>query len=108
MTNSTTASKSNTQSPTTVPKNVSPWRCWLGTLISGSLAIALYLLTSSIAHTFAAKPIPSTNPLAMNIAVAVRTLVMGIAALGTGVFGLVALGLFALGIQILVQRLRKA
>jgi hypothetical protein len=41
----------------------------------------------------------------INIASAVRTLVVGIVALGAGIFGLVALGLFALSIQLLIQKL---
>lgn len=85
----------------------SPLRCLTGALISGGLAIALYSLTASIAQTFATKPIHSANPLVVNIAAAVRTLVVGITALATGVFGLVAVGLVALAIQILIQQITK-
>ncbi|MFE4108323.1 DUF3082 domain-containing protein [Almyronema epifaneia] len=85
---------------------VSPWRCFLGSLVAGGLGWLLYRLFSAIALTFANKPIASTNVTAINIAAAVRTLVMGIVALGAGVFGVAALGLFALGIQITLQRLR--
>jgi hypothetical protein len=90
--------------PQTLP---SPVRCLSGALISGGMAIALYSLMTSIAQTFAAKPIHSDNPAVINIASAVRTLVVGVVALGTGIFGLVALGLVALAVQILVQRLTK-
>lgn len=86
-----------TQTPT-------PLRCLTGSLISGGLAIALYSLTSAIAQSFAAKPIHSDNPAVINIASAVRTLVVGMTALGTGIFGLVALGLVGLAIQILLQQ----
>jgi len=89
-----------TQTPT-------PLRCLTGSLISGGLAIALYSLTSAIAQTFAAKPIHSDNPAVINIASAVRTLVVGMTALGTGIFGLVALGLIGLAIQILIQQATK-
>ncbi len=82
-----------------------PLRCLSGALIAGLMAIALYFLTASIAQTFAAKPIHSANPAVMNIASAVRTLVVGMSALGTGIFGLVAVGLVALAIQVLIQRL---
>jgi hypothetical protein len=34
----------------------------------------------------------------------VRTLVVGLSALGTGIFGLAALGLLGLGIQLLLRR----
>jgi hypothetical protein len=67
------------------------------------MAIALYSLTKSIYQTFATKPIHSHNPAVVNIASAVRTLVVGISALGTGIFTLVAIGLVALAVQILVQ-----
>jgi hypothetical protein len=85
----------------------SPLRCLTGALISGGLAIALYSLMTSIAQTFATKPIHSNNPIVVNIAGAVRTLVVGITALATGVFGLVAIGLVALAIQILIQQMTK-
>lgn len=99
-----------TQNPTAQPTDTAqtpptPLRCLTGALISGGLGIALYSLTVSIAQTFAAKPIHSDNPAVVNIASAVRTLVVGMTALGTGIFGLVALGLVALAIQILVQQL---
>lgn len=77
-------------------------------MIAGGLAYALYSLTLSIVQTFANTPIPvGDNYLATNIAIAVRTLVMGVSALGTGVFGIAALGLVALGIQLVVQQLRQ-
>ena len=75
--------------------------------MAGAIAIALYSLTASIAQTFAAKPIHSNNPAVVNIASAVRTLVVGMTALATGIFGLVAIGLVALAVQILIQQLIK-
>ncbi|PPS44140.1 DUF3082 domain-containing protein [Chroococcidiopsis sp. TS-821] len=93
-----------TETTNTTP---TPLRCLTGSLISGGLAIALYSLTSAIAQTFATKPIHSDNPAVINIASAVRTLVVGITALGTGIFGLVALGLIGLAIQILIQQATK-
>jgi hypothetical protein len=44
---------------------------------------------------------------AINIAGAVRTLVMGIVALGAGVFGFASLGLMLLALQLLIQKLVK-
>lgn len=79
----------------------------MGSLISGGLAYALYLLTASIAQSFAAKPIHSNNVLVLNITVAVRTLVVGVSMLATGVFALVTIGLIALGIQLFIQQLSK-
>lgn len=85
----------------------SPLRCLSGALISGGFAFALYLLTSSISQTFAGKPIAATNPTAINIAIAVRTLVVGLSALATGIFSLVSVGLVALAIKIAVQQLKN-
>lgn len=86
----------------------SPLRCFTGATIAGGLAYGLYALTLSIVQKFAHTPIPSgDNYIATNIAIAVRTLVMGMSALGTGVFAIAALGLVALGIQLVVQQLRQ-
>jgi hypothetical protein len=84
-----------------------PLRCFTGSVMSGVLGFALYKLMIAIATTFATKPIHSDNPMVVNIASAVRTLVVGVVALGTGIFGIVALGLFALGVQLLVQKWMK-
>ena len=96
------------QSAGTVQTLPSPLNCLIGALISGGLATALYFLTASIAQTFAAKPVHSTNTIVVNITAAVRTLVIGMSALATGIFGLVALGLVALAIQLLFQKLSQA
>lgn len=84
-----------------------PQRCFLGALIASGIATALYGLTRSIMETFAHKPLPSGNYLATNIAVAVRTLVTGIAVLGTSIFAIAAVGLVALGLQLLIKQLRQ-
>jgi hypothetical protein len=84
----------------------SPLRCFTGALISGSLAMLLYSLTASIARSFASKPLPTGNVTTTNIAVAVRTLVVGMSTLGTAIFAIAALGLVALGIQLLIVQLR--
>jgi hypothetical protein len=73
-------------------------------VVAGAIAYVLYTMTASIAHTFVSKPIQTDNYTAQRIAAAVRTLVVGLAALGTGIFGLASLGLFGLGVQILVRR----
>ncbi|MCA1990859.1 MAG: DUF3082 domain-containing protein [Coleofasciculus sp. S288] len=85
----------------------SPLRCFSGALISGGFAIALYFLTSSIAQTYADKPIASTNQTAIQIAIAVRTLVVGLATLATTVFGVIAFGLVIVTIYVLVQQLKN-
>jgi len=62
---------------------------------------------SAIATSFAAKPLHSDNLIVLRISSAVRTLVLGIAALGSGVFAIVAIGLVALAIQLFFQQLVK-
>ncbi|MEC4815557.1 MAG: DUF3082 domain-containing protein [Scytonema sp. PMC 1069.18] len=84
-----------------------PVRCLTGAVISGGMAYALYSLMIAIATTFATKPIHSDNPIVVNISSAVRTLVVGVIALGTGIFGIVAIGLLALAVQLLFQQLTK-
>jgi hypothetical protein len=49
----------------------------------------------------------SDNPTVVNITVAVRTLVMGIAALGTAVFALIAVGLLILTLQLMLERFQS-
>jgi hypothetical protein len=44
---------------------------------------------------------------AVNIGAAVRTLVMGLVALGAGVFAFASLGLMLLAVQLLIQKLLK-
>jgi hypothetical protein len=81
-----------------------PLRCFLGSGIAGSLAWALYWLTTAIAFTFASKPVLSDKAIVQRIASAVRTLVLGLASLGTFIFAFVAIGLILLGIQLLFQK----
>ena len=88
-------------------QKVTPLRCLIGSFLSGSLATAMYFLTYSIAHTFATKPVTSTNQLVIRISAAVRTLVVGVASLGTFIFGFVALGLVLLAIKLFIQSLKE-
>ena len=87
------------------PKEVSPLSCFSGAFVSGTLAILVYRMMIAIATTFANKPVTSDNPTVINLSAAVRTLVVGIVALGAGVFGIAALGLFLLGVQLIVKKL---
>jgi hypothetical protein len=107
MTNPTSTPRSNTQPDEKKDALPSPLKCLSGALISGGIAIALYFLTSSIAHTFAGKPLASTNPTAINIAIAVRTLVVGVSTLATFVFSFIAVGLIAVASLVTVQQLKK-
>ena len=87
-------------------KEVSPLSCFSGSFVAGTLAILVYRMMIAIATTFANKPVTSDNPTVINLSAAVRTLVVGIVALGAGVFGIAALGLFLLGIQLTIKKLR--
>ncbi len=89
------------KSPT--EKQTTPMRCFIGTFISLGLAYAAYNMMIAITTSFAEKPLHSDNQIVMRISIAVRTLVVGIVSLGTGVFGLVGFGLLILGLQLLVQ-----
>jgi hypothetical protein len=107
MTNPTPTPNQNSQPAKTQETLPSLLDCVTGALISGGIAIALYFLTSSIAQTFANKPLASTNPTALNISVAVRTLVVGISTLATTVFAIVGAGLVAVSIYVSIQQLKK-
>ncbi len=106
MTNPTPTQNPAIPSTQTPEKTPSIFRCFSGSLVAGTIAIALYFVTSGIAQSFAAKPIHSANFTVVNITVAVRTLVVGMSTLGTGIFGLAAVGLFALGLQTLIQQMK--
>lgn len=95
------------QTDTKVQVSASPLRCLTGAVISGGMGFAVYSLMIAIATNFATKPIHSINPLVVKISSAVRTLVVGVVALGSGIFSIVAIGLLALGVQLLVQQLTK-
>ncbi|MCU0548844.1 MAG: DUF3082 domain-containing protein [Leptolyngbya sp. Prado105] len=89
-------------SPT--PQSPTPLRCVLGSIVAAALAYALYNMTTSIALSFTTKPITSDSLVVQRISSAVRTLVLGMSTMGTGIFGLAALGLFALAIQLLISK----
>lgn len=80
-----------------------PRRCFTGALMSAGFTFLLYLLTKAVSTTLANVPLP-TNTIAINISIAVRTLVIGVCTLATCIFGVVALGLVALGIQLLFKK----
>lgn len=82
----------------------SPLRCFIGAILAGVLAYALYNMTSAIGLSFATKPITSDSLVVQRISSAVRTLVVGMSAMGTGIFGLATVGLFGLGIQLIIQK----
>jgi uncharacterized membrane protein YciS (DUF1049 family) len=84
-----------------------PLRCVTGAVMSGGMGYGLSLIMIAIATNFANRPVHSINPLVINITSAVRTLVVGVFALGTGIFGIVAIGLLALAVQLLVQQWKK-
>jgi Protein of unknown function (DUF3082) len=64
----------------------------------------IWQLTQSIAISFARTPIVSDNRIVVRMSTAIRTLVVGMSAMGTGIFALACVGLFALGIQILLTK----
>jgi len=100
MTELKSKNQENQKNSETIKTEATPIRCLVGAIISGILGFGLYFLTSAIATAFARTPVSTTNMFAMKIGIAVRTLVIGISALGTGIFAIVTLGLIALAIQL--------
>jgi hypothetical protein len=86
------------------PPSTSPLHCLIGSFVAGGLAYGIFNLMNAIALSFASKAITTNNEIVFRITIAVRTLVVGMAALGAGIFGLVAVGLFGLMIQTLIQK----
>ena len=85
-------------------KETTTLRAWSGALMSGTIAIVMYKLTYSIAYSYAAHPSASTSQVAQRISAAVRTLVVGLSTMATGLFAIATLGLFLLGIKLLFER----
>ena len=79
-------------------------RAFTGALMAGPIAVLFYKMLSAIATSFANKPVTSDNVTVINLSAAVRTLVLGVMALGTGVFAMAAVGLALLGLQMIWQR----
>lgn len=75
----------------------------LGAMVAGGLTFPLYRLTTAIIARYAEQPLPNTNQTAATIAVAVRTLVMGMGVLVTAIFAFVAVGLLLLAIQTAIE-----
>ena len=108
MTDDLSPQPNSTPTPETRPETRKPptaLQCFNGALIALLLAWGAYSLTQKIGTNFAAHPFQSPNYVAVNISVAVRTLVVGLCALATAVFAVAALGLSALGVQTLVKKL---
>ncbi len=78
--------------------------CLLGAFVGAIMTWMMYWMTSKIATTFAAKPVHGTSAMAINIGTAVRTLVTGITALGTGIFAIISIGLVALAIKVTLDK----
>jgi len=87
-------------------KEITPLRCLFSSIISGAISFCLYLLLNSIVQGFAAKTVTSSNPLVIKLTSAVRTMIMGVTALGMGITGLIAIGIFLLGIQIILKNFK--
>jgi Protein of unknown function (DUF3082) len=85
----------------------SPLRCWSGAFIALSIAMVIYRMVVAIATAFARTPVTSHNTTVIAISSAVRTLVLGIVALGAGVFGLIGVGLVLLGFQLVIQKFNQ-
>ncbi len=85
------------------PELPGPLKSLTGAMIAGTLAVVLFALTQAIATAFATSPLKTTNVIAINIASAVRTLVLGVSALGTAIFGIAAISLILLAIQVALK-----
>jgi hypothetical protein len=85
-------------------KPPTPLRCILGAIVAGFIGSLMWRLTNSIAISFATTPIDSANMIVIRMSTAVRTLVVGMSSLGTGIFALAAVGLTGLAIQLILTK----
>ncbi len=92
--------KASPKAPTSV------WRCISGAAIAAFLGYGAYNLTFKIATQFATHPLVSDNYIAIRLSGMVRTLVLGMSAMATGIFAFATLGLAVLGLQIALQKLK--
>ncbi len=89
------------QTTTPLPSSIN---CLIGAAVGAVMTLMMYWMTSKIATTFAVTPVQNTTTMAINIGTAVRTLVTGMMALGTGVFAIISLGLVALAIKVALDK----
>lgn len=97
--------KGKDETTTSSKPPTSIWRCITGSAIAAMLAYGAYNLTFKIATQFASHPLVSDNYIAVRLSGMVRTLVLGISAMATGIFTFATLGLAVLGLQIAFQKL---
>ncbi|HIK36806.1 MAG: DUF3082 domain-containing protein [Geminocystis sp.] len=98
--------ENNKSNPSPAETKITPLRCFIGGSIAGGIGFASFHLTKAVVFTYANTPITFSNPLAVNIAATVRTLVIGITMLATFVFSLVAVGLTLLGFKLILDSLK--
>lgn len=102
-----TESKPTLNSNSTSLESISLFRCLTNAALFGAIAFGFYKMTQGIAHQFAVKPIHSDQYMVVQISAAVRTLIVGLLTMGTGVFSFFALGLILLAFKIMFQKLIK-
>jgi Protein of unknown function (DUF3082) len=107
LTNNASPSKDLPSNALLSTSSPSPLRSLTGALMAAGMGLLLYRLTTSIMKSFAAHPTVSHNTIVVNLSAAIRTLVVGLATMATGIFAFVTLGLVALAIQAGVQSLRN-
>ncbi|MGD1901275.1 MAG: DUF3082 domain-containing protein [Geitlerinemataceae cyanobacterium] len=78
-----------------------------GTLVAATIASFLYGVTGRIIVKFASSPVTSDNVTVKNLSAAVRTLVIGMSALGTFIFAFAATGLLLLSVKTAIDLLGR-
>lgn len=96
--------KSDASASTAPVSKVTPLRCFLGGIVAGAIAVFFYHSAEVVAGIFAKTPIHTENFIVLRMSTAIRTLVIGMFALGAGVFGMAAFGLTGLGFQTLFKK----
>ena len=102
-----TESKSELNSNASKLESISLFRCLTNASLFGAIAFGFYKMTQGITHQFAVKPIHSDQYMVVQISAAVRTLIVGLMTMGTGIFSFFTVGLILLALKLSFQRLIK-
>ncbi len=102
-----TESNSELNSNASKLESISLFRCLTNAALFGAIAFGFYNMTQAIAHQFAAKPIHSDQYIVVQMSATVRTIVVGLMTMGTGVFSFLTFGLILLAIKLTFQKIIK-
>ncbi len=88
-----------------VPLNL--FQTLLGVGFSAAIAVGLSRLALSTSQKLATAPLPHGNATAVNVAMAVRSLLLGFCVMGAAIFGIIATGVLVWKLQQIFTRVTQ-